>query len=784
VGGGEKKEKTNKVPFLITKDFIAEECWDPDKQEAFFAARYFDKNEIEIKERIEIGDVIYEPLVNETLKKGLVLLPRNFREGSLKEIFDEAVKLTRKIYYCEESKVNELKLLVLSSLGTWFLDRFETVMIVPGIGGFAPVIAFRGPSGSGKDRFMNALRLVSYRPFYDVATRRIPSLFRPLDQWRGTLCLSEMDFENTGETSELTHFLNCRCTGVPYSRANPKNPRVSDVFYNFGLTMVTQRRVWDDNALEDRTIPFYCERSNDPNLPTEVPKEYVETGRQLQEKLLYLRLMLWDKVIIDPTRRIKGVRDHRLTAAMLVTLALGEHEPSIIEDITEVLKQIERRRREVKAMSIDGMVINAIYDKWSAQPQLIGDYNGLKYVAKEILVEKDENGNEKNRYFIPLQTSDLADTLKLKSSTYARKVLNSLQLHPESSRLPRVIYVWKNSYRPIWIDENRLKTRFAEFVVDYEPPEEEKREGEPPEGTPKEPEEPKPTVYKESVISVRSVRDQPEQPSGEPEAAKPITLITPITLYTHTEEEAREPGGEQPETGGNSSGGSMVVQLQKPAEAGEKHEYVVFRKEKLVVSGSEGQVCKICQKPGATVHLRQGELLYVHDACLAQNPDLRLPSCGREAVLEYLISHNAKIFTSRELKNALARFGISETAVQDAIEKLAFKGLIKKLGSGRYEFKGLNEKNEKESLAPNDANEEAEKKPVVETLSSPVLSKLMRLRSYRPSFPLIQRNKCIVCGKEYEGKFFQLANNSGWDLVSLCPDCFKLWLKHFGGGEG
>ncbi|MEM4721045.1 MAG: hypothetical protein QXT73_03175, partial [Candidatus Methanomethylicaceae archaeon] len=171
------------VPFLVTDTFIAEECWDREKGEAFFFVKEFGKNP-KVEEKIEVGGITYFPLVNSTLKKRLVLLPSGIEGSSLRGVFEEGCELALQMYDCENDKEDEVKFLVGIAQSSWFLDRYN--IQIPGMGAFAPIIAIRGQSGGGKDRLMNALRLNSYRPFYDVSTRRIPSLYRPLDQWRGS----------------------------------------------------------------------------------------------------------------------------------------------------------------------------------------------------------------------------------------------------------------------------------------------------------------------------------------------------------------------------------------------------------------------------------------------------------------------------------------------------------------------------------------------------------------------------------------------------------------------
>ena len=146
-----------------------------------------------------------------------------------------------------------------------------------------------------------------------MSTYRIPSLYRPFDLWQGTLALDEADFSNTSEKSELIHFLNCRATGTPVSRQNPKNARITDVFANFGLTIVTQRRQFDDNATESRSLPYYSEVTEE-KLPVVETDEMLKTGLSLQNKLLYLRMIHYRDVVINKSYWMEEITDPRSNA--------------------------------------------------------------------------------------------------------------------------------------------------------------------------------------------------------------------------------------------------------------------------------------------------------------------------------------------------------------------------------------------------------------------------------------------------------------------------------------
>lgn len=346
------------TPFLVTDEFIAHEVWDR-KNPPRYCLYDFATEKFRYEDRIDLGErtsddrkVVHVPLKTPAVFEGQVLLPRRVMPCTFEDAYREACELTFRLYECEPEMVAHVKLLIAIDIGGWFLDRFigDPTLQTAGIGRFAVILALRGPSGSGKMRLLHALRLIAFMPYFDVSTRRIPSLYRPLDQWRGTLAIDECDFRYSDETSDLIHYLNCRSYGVPISRVNPNDPTKSDTFHNFGITLVTQRRPWVDNATEDRSIPFYCERTTKP-VPTAELDEWIRRGLDLQDKLLYLRMTHYRKVRIDKAARVEGVKEHRLTAAVLPVLALEPYAPTMVADLKKTLLDVERRRREVKAQS-------------------------------------------------------------------------------------------------------------------------------------------------------------------------------------------------------------------------------------------------------------------------------------------------------------------------------------------------------------------------------------------------------------------------------------------------
>jgi hypothetical protein len=472
----EEEEEAEYTPTVITKDLIAEQVYSPGLDRAWYLVKRFNSSQIEKAEEIRVPaeegpwigyvpEKLYRPLVNDTLKFRLVLLPDAVKPTTFKEAYEEGCRLTLEMYDATPGEVAEIKFLVGITQSSWYLDRYfpDPRLKIPGMGQYAPIVSCRGMSGGGKDRLLNAFRLNSYRPFYDVATTKAPSLYRPLHQWKGTLVMSEADFYRSGETAEVTKYLNSRSYGVPYSRQNTDNPRFNEVFENFGLTLDSQRRPWEDNATEDRTLPHNCEKSQKP-IPTAELPAWIERGIELMDMLLYLRLTNWEKVEIDQSFRMKGVMDHRLTASILPLQAISKLEPAYWTDFGDIILGLEKKRRDVKAMSSDGVVLNYLWDR--IDDGLVDTWNGKHYVGKERYKPSDEAAKKgEEEYVVPLQTSDMAEDLKW-SAKELRRNIHSLQLSSEVP--PDRAYVGKKSYRPIWASYDKLAGRLHDFVPNFD----------------------------------------------------------------------------------------------------------------------------------------------------------------------------------------------------------------------------------------------------------------------------------------------------------------------------
>lgn len=453
---------------VLTKDFLAEETWNRTDKPTF-CVKHFDTGKVEFQNQLDLDEkdakenpIIYVPVDNTALRKGLIILPKEPEETTFKETLDAADAFSLRCYDpC--GKEAYVKLLVRVVAGSWFLDRFvqNPQYDMAGSGKFAPLLPIRGPSQSGKNRLAFVLRLLSYRPYFEMSTYRVPSLYRPLDLWNGTLVLDEADFAVTNEKSELIHFLNCRATGTPISRQNPKDPRKTDVFSNFGQTILTQRRIFDDNATESRCLPFYSEVT-DKKLPTVETDEMLKQGLELQNMLFYLRLEYFKKVQIDKSAWLNDVADPRLVASLLPLLALSRFEPAIKDTIKNTVKDIEKLKVSQKATSEDGVFVNALWDR--IERMLYVQHSGVP--GNEVYYFQTMKEDDDGKDVVPLTVKVLADEFKL-SARETRKVLNSLNM--AGANMPRFVKVADKSWRVIFFEPPKFEKRLREFVVDYEP---------------------------------------------------------------------------------------------------------------------------------------------------------------------------------------------------------------------------------------------------------------------------------------------------------------------------
>jgi hypothetical protein len=420
----------------------------------------------EVLREIEVQGTTYRPIPVDDKLRNAITLPDGAAEyGSLAELVDEALALTQE-QYDPGSKTEQpvWKLWVFNAVASWVAAD----LFVRSLERFLPILPVIGPSGSGKKRALSMLRGIAYRSLYFLKTTRAPSLYRAIDPW-GTvfLILDEADVYDSGEAADFIQFLNSRADGATIPRYSPEKDRNNN-FLSFGFTALALRKNYSDTGSISRSIPLSAE-STVRDIDLILTNGWGEKARVLRRKLLLWRLRTIVRIrrgeIRIPSRlELAKVKAHRVKEGLLVLAALGGEDPRVIETIQSVGEDLERRLVRQNADSIEGLILNVVYDWLDNGCAAVPDGTGWRL---ERNVKEAEEGRESVEHHVPLTVKTIVETLgKVFTFSECARWVRGLQfgIHPRAE-------IGGRRFRAILriLDPTRLDRQFERFVVDAEP---------------------------------------------------------------------------------------------------------------------------------------------------------------------------------------------------------------------------------------------------------------------------------------------------------------------------
>jgi len=166
--------------------------------------------------------------------------------------------------------------------------------------------------------------------------------------------------------------------------------------------------------------------------------------------------------MVDKSRWHRDLSDHRLNAALLPVYALCRFETSLEEIVDGLVKPIEREKRQIKASSMDGQIINFLWELIEDEDRLWGTHNGHYYFLKEHYVKLEDE----QEVIKGLTTSAIKDGVGFSPKTI-RKILDSLRIAPDEA--PDKVRIGNRSVRAIWFDPFKFEKQLREFVPGYVP---------------------------------------------------------------------------------------------------------------------------------------------------------------------------------------------------------------------------------------------------------------------------------------------------------------------------
>lgn len=288
-----------------------------------------------------------------------------------------------------------------------------------------------------------------------MKTTKVPTLFRAIDPWGGTLILDEADLTDSSESGDFIEFYNSRADGVPIPRYSTESRGV-EWWYSFGLTLTATRKAYTDDGAESRTIVFPSESTRNPERFDLIPsKDWLEKGKRLQRKLLMFRLRHLHGEI-PSNLIIPNIRGFRVRECLLSLQVLGNDDPKIIKNLEEIAKVLEKRVIAERASSREGLILNAIYSAITDGAILIPE--GLAWMIVRTWKKEDKDVQT------PATSKSISENLgKIFSPTEVGRIWRGLgqdnkqQMRHDGKRYKGVLLI---------IDPKRLDYEFKKYVPD------------------------------------------------------------------------------------------------------------------------------------------------------------------------------------------------------------------------------------------------------------------------------------------------------------------------------
>jgi len=484
----------------IPRGWLVEYLYDDTQQVATFA--YKDpEGRIDTARFLDINGIRYVPkMPNALIRNQGVLFPSKIGEKkSTRELVAIVEAFINRHYLLDDKFFSRLAAYYV--LLTWLHDCFNAI----------PYLRAMGDYGSGKSQLMTRIGHVCYRMMATGGAGSSASLFRALEEYKGTAFMDEMDLADGGDmANDLIKILNLGAMkGNPIWRldsiVNPDGTKSYEVAaYNiFGPKLIAMRKDFRDQAVASRCLTIKLMGKEPIELKAKgiklhLDNEFYSQALAIRNLLLRWRLERWQPEIEVGEDLMDLQVPARLNQVTMPVKAIAMDDPALMEDITRFVRALNDELIMERSMGTDARVLDAlveinekeIYKAYVNEGEFSGlgrvRYSYTKYIAKvanqlmdEMNLVEGEEGEEDSGGKDDKGTGKKRGGIT--SQTVGRIARGSLQLR--SHRL-------NNGYVVI-LDSDRLeilKMKFGLGKIDKAPSP--FRTVTPPEATPEPPEEP------------------------------------------------------------------------------------------------------------------------------------------------------------------------------------------------------------------------------------------------------------------------------------------------------
>lgn len=206
---------------------------------------------------------------------------------------------------------------------SWIYDHFQVL----------PYLRVIGMYGTGKSRFLSAIGSVCFKSMMSGGSSTSASMYRTIDQVRGTFVLDEADYRASEMWSDIVKILNSGQTqGSPVIRMEPKGDGfITRAFHVFVPKVIASREQFSDKALESRCLTQIMLPQEKVSVPVHLPENFETEAARLRNQLLSFRFKFYGKVKTTEDS-LPQIKDNRLRQS---SLALTSTASIINQDIVK-----------------------------------------------------------------------------------------------------------------------------------------------------------------------------------------------------------------------------------------------------------------------------------------------------------------------------------------------------------------------------------------------------------------------------------------------------------------
>jgi len=362
-----KKGLLKDTTFFETPDYLFEEL--VHGTEAVFLAYNKVTGQITKQSQVEMSEVTWVPVMDQTITEGAVLLPDGIEEyGDTLKLVDEVRAHIHKFVDLPPTYEEFAAWYVLMS---WVSDRLRTV-------GY---FRFVGDTGTGKSRALDVLGRLCYKPMVLAGAITPAPIYRLIRRFRGTLVLDEADFSDSTEKSEVITILNCGFErGRPIVRCSKDDPNTLEILPCFGPKVFATRYTFDDVALEARCLTTKMQETDRGDILSILDDTFFAEEMHLRNKLLLWRFHNWAKIEYNSIRDIDiGKLEPRIKQTSLPYALMFKDRPEVMDRFRTFILKYQEEIIQTRAEGEQGRIVMAFFT--------LAAEHGANYVSSGMITE-------------------------------------------------------------------------------------------------------------------------------------------------------------------------------------------------------------------------------------------------------------------------------------------------------------------------------------------------------------------------------------------------------------